>query len=575
MSPGYATRPAISVDGLPLDPGLVPLTEIIEVDDHQYLPDRFQIVFADPDGETLTRSRVRIGSAVRISGQAMGEPSEALLIEAEVTALEGEFGSEGARITIRGYDQSHRLVGLARTASYSDVTDSDIARTVAQRAGLQAGSIDESSLTHRHMSQLDQTDWDFLRARAREIGYDVRVAEGKLDFQQRRQASDAPAEGDLSTHQPLQLVWGSNLREFYPRITATEQVREVEVRGWDVANKQAIVGQATAATTGVQLQEDPAALAGVFGQDRWVGVSRTLTAQADADEAAASEAERIASTHAEAEGVAFGNPALKAGASVNISGVGRFSGRYVLTHTRHTFDGQGYRTTFQVAGRHDRSLLGLVTGALPGGNGTGSRDDRIHGFAIAIVTDNKDPDDLGRVKVKFPALDPDYESHWVRVALPGAGPDAGLVFLPDVNDEVLVGFEHGDIRRPYVVGGLWNGIDKPPLGADLFDNGHVRRRGIVSRSGHKLVFFDDTGKSGIGLLSGDGTIRIALNQSASQLTLHSDGTVEVRSKGDMTLRADANLTIKAGGNLELEGSGNVKLKGGGIVDIDGSLIQLN
>lgn len=575
MSPEYATRPTITVDGMPFDPALVPLTELVEVDDHLNLPDRFAIVLADRDGETLTRTRMRIGSAVRVTGQALGERSETILFDGEVTSLEGAYGREGARIIIRGYDQSHRLVGLERTETYQDVTDSDIARTIAGRAGLAVGNIDESALTHEHISQFGMSDWDFLWARAREIGFDVRVVEGKLEFKQRPSSAGAPTAGDLGSHQPLQLVWGANLQEFYPRITAAEQVREVEVRGWDLMAKQELVAQAAATTTSAQLEDTPASLSGVTGRDRRVIGGRALSQQSAVDEAAAAEAESIASTHAEADGVAFGNPALKAGAAVSVSGVGRFSGRYVLTQTRHTFDGSGYKTTFQVAGRHDRSLLGLVGGGSGSTASSAAGSSRIEGFMTAIVTGNVDPEDLGRVKVKFPAFDAAYESFWARVALPGAGPDSGLVFLPDVQDEVLVGFEYGDIRRPYVIGGLWNGQDKPPLGDALFDNGHVRRRGIVSRSGHKMVFFDDASKSGIGLLSGDNSIRISMNQTGSQLSLHSDGTVEVRSKGDMTLKADGNLTIKAGANLELEGGANVKLKGGSIVDIDGALIQLN
>lgn len=576
MSPQYVTRPSITVDGMPLDPALVPLTESVEVDDHLHLPDRFAIVFADRDGAVLDRSRIRIGSAVRIGGQAMDEQSESTLFDGEVTALEGAYGTRGAQIIVRGYDHSHRLVGLGHTETYQDVTDSDIARTIAGRAGLQVGAIDESSLTHKHLSQFGVSDWDFLWSRAREIGFDVRVVEGKLEFRQRPGADEAPMEGDLSMHQPLQLVWGANLQEFYPRITAAEQVREVQVRSWDVANKQELVGQATATTTSAALPDTPATLSQTTGRERFVSGGRALTDQSAVDEAASAEAERIASSHAEAEGVAFGNTALKAGAAVSISGVGRaFSGRYVLTQTRHVFDGNGYRTTFQVTGRHDRSLLGLTSGGSASNGHGGGASQRIEGFMVGIVTDNVDPEDLGRVRLKFPAFDASYESFWARVALPGAGPDSGLVFLPEVNDEVLVGFESGDIRRPYVIGGLWNGVDKPPLGDDLFSDGRVRRRGVVSRTGHKLVFFDDRSKSGIGLLSSDGKLRVSLNQTDGTLVLHSDDKITIRSTGDMKLDAGANLTIEAGGNLELEGSGNVKLKGGGIVDIDGSLIQLN
>jgi hypothetical protein len=138
----------------------------------------------------------------------------------------------------------------------------------------------------------------------------------------------------------------------------------------------------------------------------------------------------------------------------------------------------------------------------------------------------------------------------------------------------LQGRQH--IRMPYVLGGVWNATDKPKLGERLVDNGHVRRRGLVSRSGHMMVFCDDdTSQSGVALMSADNSLRISMNQTATQLTVHSDGTIDVRSKGDMTLKADGNLTIKAGANLKLEGGANVKLKGGAVVDIDGALIQLN
>jgi phage protein D len=579
VSPQYVTRPSITVDGMPLDPALVPLTEVVEVDDHLHLPDRFAITFADRDGSLLDRSHIRIGSALRISGQAMDEQSETTLFDGEVTALEGAFGTHGAQVIVRGYDQSHRLLGVGRTETYQDVTDSDIARTIAGRAGLQVGTVDESSLTHKHISQFGVSDWDFLWARANEIGFDVRVVDGKLEFRKRASADEAPPEGDLSMRQARQLVWGANLQEFYPRITSAEQVSQVEVRGWDPASKEGLVGTAAATTRSATLPDTPASLSGTTGRERFVSGGRALSEQSAVDEAAAAEAERIASSHAEAEGVAFGNTALKAGVAVSISGVGRvFSGRYVLTQTRHIFDGSGYRTTFQVTGRHDRSLLGLTGGAAANGSSSAGSAGAAHlmnGLIIAIVTDNVDPDDLGRVRLKFPSFDAGYESFWARVALPGAGPDSGLVFLPEVNDEVLVGFESGDIRRPYVIGGLWNGQDRPPLGNDLFANGGVRRRGIVSRRSHKFVFFDDANQSGIALISGDGKIRVSLNQTDGTLVLHSDDKITIRSTGEMKLDAGSNLKIQAGGNLELEGSGNVKLKGGGIVDIDGSLIQLN
>ena len=87
--------------------------------------------------------------------------------------------------------------------------------------------------------------------------------------------------------------------------------------------------------------------------------------------------------------------------------------------------------------------------------GSGQHDDgRITGVVIGIVTNNNDPDRLGRVKVRFPWLSGSTESHWARVATPMAGNGRGLYFLPEVDDEVLVLFERGDVRFPFVIGAL-------------------------------------------------------------------------------------------------------------------------
>ena len=181
------------------------------------------------------------------------------------------------------------------------------------------------------------------------------------------------------------------------------------------------------------------------------------------DAAAASIAEQIGSAFAEADGLARGNPKLKAGTPVSVSVVAEdFAGGYTLTHTRHVFDHEGYRTELVVSGRQERSILGLTGASSTERARPGDR--RSTGSSSAIVTNNNDPDKLGRVKLKFPWLADTYESDWARIVQLGAGPDSGAVFLPEVNDEVLVAFEFGDIRRPYVLGGLWNGKDKPASG---------------------------------------------------------------------------------------------------------------
>lgn len=192
---------------------------------------------------------------------------------------------------------------------------------------------------------------------------------------------------------------------------------------------------------------------------------------------------------------------------------------------------------------------------------------KIYGVVVGIVTNNDDPEKIGRVKLKFPWLGDDVESFWARTAMLGAGPNAGAVFLPEVNDEVLVAFEHGDVRFPYVLGGLWSKVDKPPLGDGLFNQGKVKRNGFVSRKGHKFVFFEDSSKSGIALITSDGKVKVSLNESKAEIHIECQGKVLIKSSGDMN--------VESGGSLTLKGDGGVKVSSGGNVEVKGAQVKLN
>jgi phage protein D len=467
-------RPRVEIEGQPLAADLEVLLEQVVVDDHLHLPDMFLLSFRDAGHDVARRAQLHIGTRVRLGAPApSGGHAMEVLIEGEVTAMEAEYDNAGSRAVVRGYDGSHRLHRGRTTQTYQNVKDSDIAQTIAQRAGLQPGTIDDSQTTHEHVSQVNLSDWDFLKARAAEIGFEVAVSEGRLHFRRPVPSQQAPAQGDFQSSDPLQLVFGQDLLEFRPRVSSSEQVKDVKVRGWDLRAKQVVIGSAPAGTTSVQLPDTPAALAQRFGGPTYTAVDHPLSSQREVDATAKAVAEQIGSAVAEAEGVARGNPRLRAGTAISVGVVAAdFVGRYTLTHTRHVFDARGYRTRFEVSGRQDRSLLGLVVnGAVP----VSAAGPPIYGVVVAQVTNNDDPEKLGRVKLKFPWLSDGYESDWARMTQVGAGPDSGLSFLPEVNDEVLVAFEFGDVRRPVVIGALHNGRDRPRLGDGLLDNGKVKR----------------------------------------------------------------------------------------------------
>jgi uncharacterized protein involved in type VI secretion and phage assembly len=182
-----------------------------------------------------------------------------------------------------------------------------------------------------------------------------------------------------------------------------------------------------------------------------------------------------------------------------------------------------------------------------------------NGIIIGIVDDLDDPDQLGRVRVTYPVHN-DEKSDWARMVTPMAGPDRGLRFPYEKGDEVLVGFEHGDPRRPYIFGGLWGGVDNPP--ADDGNPNESNWRFIKSRSGHVVRLDDTKGKEKIEVIANDGKRKIVIDTSGEKIQIICDtGDVEVSAKaGTVKVEAEA-VEVKATKDMNLEAGGTMTIKG--------------
>lgn len=575
----------IEINGSPLPADVVNLLSTVYVDDSQRLPDMFELRFRDGDHLVLQKTGAKVGSAVRVSVMTSTSQTAVLLMAGEITALEAEFDTGGSFTVIRGYDPAHRLFRGRTTNSYHQMTASDIAQKVSQRAGFTTGEIQSTSTVFEHVSQAGTSDWDLLDALAADSGYEVSVRDGKFNFGPPATAAGAPS----NEQNPLVLQLGTDLLRFRAVLTSAGQVKEVEVRGWDVSTKQALTTRRPATTRGAELaQASPAEFAHAFGDPVYVAADVPHRTQAEVDTAAAAIAEEIAGAFAEFTGVAQGNPALKAGVAITVENLGvPFDGKYTVTTTRHRIDPTtGYTTSFAVTGAHDRSLLGLT--------GSSGRQRAPAGVVIGQVSDNNDPEKLGRVKVTLPWLSDDYVSAWARTVHAGAGKDRGTLILPEVGDEVLVIFEQGDLRRPYILGGLYNGVDQPDSkGIEPIDSGSgaVNRRSIVSRKGHRIDLLDQDGRhEGITLASGDGKLSVTVDATSTTITVHADGTVKIEGSQGITIdSAGAKLELKGGeisvnatGNLQLkgasttlEGSAQTEVKGGALCSVSAALVKIN
>lgn len=581
----FAADPVVEAPG-PLPPVWATQLVSCDIEESVGLPDTAVLSFRDADHTFLSATGITIGTPLKVSVVTVQGNTRARLFTGEVTALELEVDTTGSYTVVRASAVTHRLMRGRRVKAFRNMTTADIVREVAAGAGLTCGKVDSFPVVHQQLSQANVPDWEFLQFLAQESGAQVRVDDdGKLEFVRPAPASGAPAPSTPAPQNPLVLEYGRNLLELRGVLTGAGGADTVEARGWNVTTKSALVATEPAVTsTAVQPGMSPSVAASAFpGRARLTVADTPYRTQAETAAVARSLAASVAAGFGELEVVAEGNPRLRAGTAVALGNVGAaFSGRYTATGVRHLLEPfRGYRTTVVVSAAPDRSLAGLTSG----GNAP-PRGPRMPGLAVAVVTDVREPGGAQRgwVKLRFPWLDDTYVSDWVRTVQWG-GAGGGGVVSPEVNDEVLVGFEQGDLDSPYVLGGLYNGVDRPsPHDVPLVDgaSGKVNRRSVVSRSGHRMELLDvPGGRSGVHLASGDGKLEVSLDQQRGEivLTVHGLGgaagsTVRLSSSG-ITLDAGTGAVNVRGGSVTVRGTTSVTVDGGAEAVLRGAFVRIN
>ncbi|MEX1023259.1 MAG: VgrG-related protein [Dehalococcoidia bacterium] len=534
----------VKVNGSPISANLESHLAMVRVEESLSLPSTFSVRFYDPGFTLLDEEFIAVGSDVEIAfgwGNA-----KTTVLRGEVTGVSAEANSHGGfEVEVFGLDKMHRTMRGTKSRTFQNQSDSDVARKIAQDAGL-TPDIDATGGPHTLLFQVNETDHQYLRKRARRIGFAFWVSDGKLHFKQASSAS------------PVTATWGQNLFRFKARMSAAGQVDQVSVRGWDDATQQAVVGTGSAnpaePTTATFYTDALADAKTKFGTMKATVSGEAIQDQADANNVAKAYRQRLSTSGLLVRGEMDGDPSIGAGSKITVAGLGaRLGGTYVLSGVEHVLGaGQPYVTRFVSSGPEPVQLTDLVAGAVDASGQVRA------GLSLTVgtVTNNNDPDSAGRVKVKLPSLDAEHETGWVRVASPGAGGTRGFQMLPAVNDEVLVGFEHGDASRPFVVGGLWSKKNKPPEGT-FQNNGVVETQAWTSGKGHKIEIKD----------AGDGEVNLtvkgtksALNVKKALVTLSGDQKVKIEAS-DIEVVATGKLTLK-GRQVEVNGSQDVTIKGG-------------
>lgn len=549
----YLAQPIIEISGQQASPNLMKDLLQITIEESLHLPAMFTLVVHNSYYPTNDKAEYQtwrhekmfeIGKQVRLGfsssttqDQYFKEEKRDYLIDGEITAIEVHFNDKSeAPIIVRGYDTSHRLHRGRQNRSFLNNTDSDIVRKIAQEVGIQLGNIDESGEAHEYVFQENQTNMEFLRERAARIGFELFIKEGKINFRK------------PEAQKPVELKWLEQISSFSTRVTSAEQVSAVEVRSWDYTQKSLITSTANSekviTDTGNLKGSNSSKKFNISRPPKMTVVDKPVFSAKEAEVMAQALCDELGGEFVYADAKAEGNPNIRAGRFVNLQNMGdRFSGKYYITETRHFYSQRVYTTEFSVRGLRSGNLYNSIspqTRLQPGQT-----------FLVGIVTNNQDPKGLSRVKVKFPTLTEEHESYWARVVSTGAGSGRGTDWLPEINDEVLVGFEHGDIHRPYIIGAVWNGKDAPPTSInDSVVGGRVRLRTFKTRVGHQLQFVDEdkaTSNTGV-YIETKGRHKISVNDTKKFIEIETSGGQKILINdltGTISIKANATISNTA------------------------------
>lgn len=540
----------VLVGGTPLslNPAVAGLQIRCEVDSTMFTPSQFKITFRGMPDDVLIPSGLQLAVPVTILG-----PDETPLLTGEVTAVEIDHSFGQTLTIVRGMDLSHRLMRGTKTMAYPEMMASDVVVMLLAESEVLPGIIEPTSNLYPWLSQANVSSWTFIQQLAALENY-VAYTDGLGLFNFcRMPVAEAGVPPALTYEIPdvgTQLVLGKNLKNLRAVVSSAEQVPAVTVTGYDPMMTMPVIGPfptIPSASQSLDPEVLPPAVAGEMGATPFFDASFPFDNEGAALSRAESIAADIAGSMAEVEGECIGNPMLSAGASVTIGMAGLpFDGYYICSAARHVFDpgNGGYSTWITVGGYQDRSMFSLASGAPAG---LGPRPS-IPGLVVGTVVNNEDPMEQGQVQVMFPWLNPSYISAWCRVMQIGAGKaGAGFLWLPEVGDEVLIGFDRGFIDKPYVIGNLYNGIAMPIPPPSV--EGVVGNRRIASRMGHTIQFNDGPEAIGIAIATAPAEAQemaIVLDTEELQISINAlTGQVAITGSLGVTVKSEAQVTIAA------------------------------
>lgn len=575
-TPAPADRPSLTLesDGSPVSGTYQVLTVVVERRFNKVAAADVVLYDGDPAQEDFPASNAdefAPGREIEIYAGYHGD--EALLFKGHVVRHGIQAHKQRpSLLRLECKDVAVKLTVGRKNAYFYDVTDSDVMEAIAGTAGLDT-DVASTGVTHAEIVQYQTLDWDFIVTRAEANGLLVSTDDGTLRIQ--------PPGFDQEP--VLALRYGGNLIGFEAVMDARDQYTAVQAHAWDAANQELLALEASdpGATTPGNVEAN--ALADVVGLSVFdLNHAGQLT---DAELQAWADAQLLKSRLAKVRGRARiqGVAGVKPGTLIDLAGVGeRFGGTAFVSGVRHELNIDNWETDVEFGLSPD-----WFVEEYPGVSGprAGALLPAVEGLQIGLVTALEgDPEGEYRVQVRIPMIDATEEGVWARVATLDAGDARGSFFRPEIGDEVVLDFLHGDPRNPIILGMLNSSAKPAPL--DPSDDNH--EKGFVTRSEMKVLFDDDKQEmtlvtpngNTVVLSDDDGSITLQ-DENDNKVVLSSDG-ITLESASDITLKASGDVKLEgtnvessANAQFKAEGSAGAEFSSGGTTVLSGALVQIN
>lgn len=450
----------------------------------------------------------------------------------------------GAVLTVECRDAVIKTCVGRKSATFSDQRDSDIISGIlANYAGLSA-DIDSTSTVWPEQVQYYATDWDFMLSRAEANGLIVSVENGKIRAK----------KPDADTSSVLRVEYGNNLLGFHADLNAITQLGQVQASSWDFKNQSLIHAEASNDHPGPG-NISSRKLSEVVGLSNFQLQSAGHLNQAELADWA--KAQMLKSEYAKIRGSVKlqGSSLVTPGKYITLGGLGdRFNGDHLVSGVHHHLADGNWMTEVSLGlspiwfTQEPDVMAPPASGLLPGVRGL---------YHATVKKIFEDPDDQYRILVNIPLFDPNGEGLWARLSNFYSTSGAGAFFLPEVGDEVVLGFLNEDPRYPVILGSLYSKTTRQPYHS-LEPNENNSVKAIVSKSGINIQF-DDESKT-LSFITPAGNKAI-LNDTEKQVTIQDENENKILlGENGITIKSASNIIVEAEKNLVLKGNTGVSIE---------------